>query len=90
MGALVTYVVVPYFKSKTTAQQRDTIEYWVDVAVEAFEQKMVGTKLGEERKAEVLKFIQSKGFKIDEKDLDLLIEAAVKVMNDSKNEALKE
>jgi hypothetical protein len=89
-GIIITSVAVPYFRSKTTVEQRDTIEYWVGIAVDAYEIIIKGDKMGGLRKEKVLEYIHSKGFNISEADLDLLIEATVKVMNDTKNEATKD
>ena len=47
------------------------------VAVEAAEQLYTGSGRGAEKKAYVVEFLNSKGFKIDAETLDKLIEAAV-------------
>ena len=38
IAAVITVIVIPYIKSKTTAQQQTDIEGWVRVAVSAAEQ----------------------------------------------------
>ncbi len=77
IAALISAVVIPWIKSKTTAAQFEQIEMWVTVAVEAAEQIYTGSGRGAEKKAYVIDFLTEKGFKIDADSLDKLIEAAV-------------
>lgn len=51
IAALVTAVVIPYIRSKTTAQQQAEINAWVKIAVAAAEQIYQGAGRGEEKKA---------------------------------------
>ena len=82
-AAVVTAFVVPWIKSKTTAAQREEIDAWVRIAVTAAEQIYKETGKGKEKKAYVLKFLEEKNLKIDEKSVDLMIESAVKNMNEA-------
>ena len=82
-AAVVTAFVVPWIKSKTTAAQREEIDAWVRIAVTAAEQIYRETGKGKEKKAYVLKFLEEKNLKIDEESVDLMIESAVKNMNES-------
>ena len=82
-AALVTAFVIPWIKSKTTAAQREEIHAWVKIAVTAAEQIFTETGKGKEKKAYVLKFLEEKNLKIDEKSFDLMIESAVKNMNEA-------
>lgn len=84
-AALVTAFVIPWIKSKTTAAQREEIEAWVHIAVTAAEQIYKGAGRGEEKKAYVLKFLEEKNLKIDEESVNLMIESAVKNMNEAFN-----
>ncbi len=84
-AALVTAFVIPWVKSKTTAAQREEIEAWVRIAVTAAEQIYSGAGKGKEKKAYVLKFLEEKNLKIDEKSVDLMIESTVKNMNQAFN-----
>ena len=77
IAAIITAFVIPWIRSKTTAVQFEKIKMWVTVAVEAAEQIYTGSGRGEEKKAYVVEFLNSKGFKIDAETLDKLIEAAV-------------
>lgn len=81
--AIVAAFVIPYIKSKTTAEQFATIKLWVTVAVNAAEQLFTGSGRGEEKKSFVLSFLESKGFTIDLESIDALIESAVLDLNKS-------
>lgn len=77
IAAIITAFVIPWIRSKTTAAQFEKIKMWVTVAVEAAEQLYTGSGRGAEKKAYVVEFLNSNGFKIDAETLDKLIEAAV-------------
>ena len=85
IAAVVTAFAIPWVKSKTTAAQREEINSWVKIAVTAAEQIYSGAGKGKEKKAYVLKFLEEKNLKIDEKSVDLMIESAVKNMNQAFN-----
>ncbi len=85
IAAVVTAFVIPWVKSKTTAAQREEINAWVKIAVTAAEQIYSGVGKGKEKKAYVLKFLEEKNLKIDEESVDLMIESAVKNMNQAFN-----
>lgn len=82
-AAVVTAFVIPWIKSKTTAAQREEVNSWVKIAVTAAEQIFTETGMGKEKKAYVLKFLEEKNLKIDEKSVDMMIESAVKNMNEA-------
>lgn len=73
----ITFFLVPYLKSKLTAEQLETVKFWVNIAVEAAEILYKGKGRGEEKKEYVLDFLKSKGFSLDTIELDNIIEAAV-------------
>lgn len=75
--AVVTCVLVPYIKSKTTTEQQKEINAWVKIAVSAAEQIYTGSGRGEEKKAYVLEWLRSHGVTVDDEKLDAMIEAAV-------------
>ena len=81
VAVLITYYLIPWIKAKTTAEQQKEINAWVRIAVQAAEQLFVGVGRGAEKKAYVMEFIESKGFKIDTAELDKLIESAVLAVN---------
>ena len=76
-ATIFTVVVVPYIKSKTTAQQQTEIEGWVKIAVSAAEQLYKGSGRGAEKKQYVLDWAKKNGIIVDESKLDAMIEAAV-------------
>ena len=75
--AVVTCVLIPYIKSKTTAEQQAEINAWVKIAVSAAEQIYSGSGRGEEKKAYVVEWLRSHGVTLDTEKLDAMIEAAV-------------
>ena len=77
MCAVVTCVLIPYIKSKTTTEQQKEINAWVKIAVSAAEQIYTGSGRGEEKKAYVLEWLRSHGVTVDDEKLDAMIEAAV-------------
>ncbi len=77
VGAIITAVVVPYIRKKTTAAQQAEINNWVRVAVTAAEQIYSGSGRGEQKKAYVLAWLADHGITLDASKIDALIEAAV-------------
>ena len=58
--SVVSAFLIPYIKSKVSAEQLDTIKFWVNIAVEAAEMIYNGTGRGQEKKAYVVKFLNKK------------------------------
>lgn len=79
--AIISAILVPYIRSKTTKEQQNEILQWVKIAVAAAEQLFTGSGRGEEKKAYVLDWLTSHGLRVDEAKLDALIEAAVYALN---------
>ena len=79
--AIISAILVPYIRSKTTKEQQNEILQWVKIAVAAAEQLFTGSGRGEEKKAYVLDWLTSHGLRVDEGRLDALIEAAVYALN---------
>lgn len=77
IAAVITAIVIPYIKSRTTAQQQEQINAWVRIAVTAAEQIYVGSGRGEEKKAYAINWLREHGVTVDESKLDAMIEAAV-------------
>ena len=84
IAAVITAIVIPYIRSKTTAQQQTEINAWVRIsefrtlAVSAAEQIYVGSGRGQEKKAyDVINWLAEHGVTLDETRLDAMIEAAV-------------
>lgn len=81
LGAIITYLIVPFIRQKTTKEQRENIYFWVKVAVQAAEMIYKGKGQGKLKKEYVVDFLVSKGINITIQELDVLIEAAVKELN---------
>ena len=77
VAAIVSCILIPYIKSKTTAEQQAQINSWVKIAVTAAEQIYTGSGRGKEKKEYVLAFLAEHGFTVDADRIDALIEAAV-------------
>ena len=77
LAAIITAIVIPYIKSKTTASQQAEINAWVKIAVTAAEQIYTGSGRGEEKKAYVLNWLQEHGITVDAEKLDALIRSAI-------------
>ena len=75
IAAIVTAVVVPYIKSRTTAAQQTEIAAWVKIAVTAAQQIYTGR--GQEKKKYVEDWLKAHGVTVDSEKLDAMIDSAV-------------
>ena len=75
--SLITAFLIPYIKTKVSAEQFATIKLWVQVAVQAAEMLYVGSGRGAEKKKYVIEFLNSKGFTLNAEEIENLIESAV-------------
>lgn len=79
--------VIPLLKEKLNQKQYEQIKTLVNDAVFAVEQ-LIGAGKGSEKKEEVITFVMNyivaKGINITRKQVDILIESAVFVMNREK------
>ena len=76
LAAIITVFVVPWIRRKTTAQDREAMLAWVEIAVAAAQQLFYGLD-GEARKDYVVSFLAERGYSVDAGALDAAIEAAV-------------
>lgn len=83
ISALITAFVIPYLKTKVDSDKFEKIKAWVKVAVEAAEMIYVGTGRGEEKKAYVVQYLNSKGYTLDADSINNLIESAVLELKNS-------
>lgn len=84
IGVILTSLVVPLIKAKISKEKLTQVEMWVNVAVAAAEQIFNAPHQGVSKKVYVVEFLQSKGIKISEQELDVLIESAVYEINRAK------
>ena len=75
--ALVSVFLIPWLKTKIGENKLAEIMTWVQVAVEAAEQLYKESGQGAKKKQYVLDFLASKGFTLNEDEIDKLIESAV-------------
>jgi len=81
LGAIITYIVIPFMKERTTKEQRENLMFWVRVAVQAAEQIYNEKSEGALKKEYVINFLSQKGIVVAEGQIDILIEAAVFELN---------
>jgi len=81
LGTVITIVAVPYLRSKTTKEQRENIYNIVKIAVFATEQLKKAGLIDIPKKEYVVQYLNKKGVKLTEADLDMFIESAVKELN---------
>lgn len=79
--AVVLGLLVPFIKARTTAEQQESINAWVRIAVKAAEQLLTGSGRGAEKKNYVLEWLDGKGITYDAAKIDAIIEAAVYELN---------
>lgn len=84
LGAILIYIIAPYIKKKTTYTQRQDIYFYVKLIVNAVEQVLEYEMPGYEKKKLVMSKLKESNIDISEEELDIMIEAAVKEMNDFK------
>lgn len=77
IAVVITAIVIPYIRSKTTATQQAEINGWVAIAVAAAEQIYAGHGRGSEKKQYVLNWLAAHNMTVDSDKLDAMIEAAV-------------
>ena len=76
LSAVITGVVIPWLRTKTTAAQREQVAAWIKIAVTAAEQ-LLGAGKGAEKKAYVVDWLKAHGIDPDAAEIDAMIEAAV-------------
>lgn len=79
--AIITCVLVPLIRSKTTLSQRQELADWVQTAVTAAEQIYKGAGRGEEKKLYVQTWLRERNIVINDSEIDAMIESAVHNLN---------
>jgi len=74
--AIITAFVIPWIRSRTTAQEREELLAWVDIAVAAAQQLFHQSE-GHDRLNYALTFLKDKGYEVDEPAVRNAVEAAV-------------
>ena len=83
VAVVITSIIIPYIKKKTTTEQQKQIVAWVKIAVTAAEQIYVGTGRGPEKKLYVIEWLADRNITVDTNEIDALIESAVFELNNS-------
>ena len=87
LGAIITGYIIPLIKSNISANQLDEIIRWIGKAVAAAEVLFNVPKSGEQKREYVINFIDKmfnvKKEVITKDQIRVLLEAAVKQMNDN-------
>lgn len=77
IGAVVSAVVIPWIRSKTTVAQQEQLMAWVQIAVAAAEMLYTGSGRGEEKREYVEAWLAERGITYDKDTIRAAIEAAV-------------
>ena len=75
--AFCSAFVIPWIRSKTTQAQRQELQAWITIAVQAAEQIYKGSGRGEEKKQYVMDWLEDHGFYIEVTQLEAMLESAV-------------
>lgn len=88
IALIVSGFVLPYIKQCIGAEKYNLIISYVEKAVNSAEQIFGGEGTGQQKKDYVIHIMQNViekiGYKLTEEQLNMLIESAVKAMNDAK------
>lgn len=77
LTAIITIFVIPWIRSKISAEELAEIIKWVKIAVQAAEMIYNESGMGPQKKKYVETFLADLGISYDEKRIDNLIESAV-------------
>ena len=77
IGLLISTYLIPWLKSKKSAQELAELNTWVKVAVSAAEQMYNAGGQGVAKKQFVVDWLKARNINFDEERIDALIEAAV-------------
>lgn len=84
ISAVLTGFLIPFVRSRLTAEKKERLEFWLSVAVKAAEQLFRNTeKAGAKKKDYVLGFLLSKGLVFDVDEVTALIESEVYKLKES-------
>lgn len=88
IGVIITSVLIPFIKSKTTREQQERIISLIEIAVYAAEQiYAMDPESGDDKKAWVVKYLKARGITVSDAQIDAIIESIVYQMNLLQNNA---
>ena len=86
IAALVTAFLIPFIRSKISAEKQAELVTWVSIAVTAAEQLYTGSGRGGEKRAYVMEFWEEKGYIVDTDAVSDAVNALIEaVVYDLKN-----
>lgn len=89
LGAIITYFVVPFIEASISEKHLSQYKQWAELAVKTAEMLWKESGHGENKKSYVVKFLNDMFNKnkvvITEEQMNVLIEAAVKMLKDAEN-----
>ena len=74
--AIASLWLIPWLRARLNAEQVSDMLRWVEIAVSAAEQ-LYDAAQGNAKKQYVVSFLEDRGYRVDEEELNLAIEAAV-------------
>ena len=78
VGSIITAILIPYIKTKLTAEQQKKLQTWIQIGVSAAEQlSKTGVISKDERKKYVLDFLNRNGMTADLDLIETMLEGAV-------------
>lgn len=78
ISAILTGFLIPFVRSRLSAEKKERLEFWIQTAVKAAEQLFKGSeKTGVQKKDWVVQFLLSKGLVFDVDEVTALIESEV-------------
>ena len=83
VAVLITSIIIPYIRKRTTTEQQKELLAWVKIAVSAAEQIYVGSGRGPEKKMYVIDWLADRNITVDTNKIDAIIESAVYELNNS-------
>ena len=83
VAVVITSIVIPYIKKRTTTEQQKQLVAWVKIAVAAAEQIYAGSGRGAEKKLYVVEWLVDRNITVDTNQIDALIESAVYELNNA-------
>lgn len=83
VAVVITSIVIPYIRKKTTTEQQKELVAWVKIAVAAAEQIYTGSGRGVEKKLYVVEWLVDHNITVDTNKIDALIESAVYELNNA-------
>lgn len=81
IAAVISCVLIPYIRKKTTAQEQERLLSLARMAVTAAEQIFEGIGRGEEKKAYATQWLAERNLNVNGDAIEAAIESAVYAMN---------